>query len=61
MFHVYECEICVVTFAVEQACENQDDVVCPLCQFDGEAIRDVGAGEMKIIHAENMDHKGSCY
>jgi predicted nucleic acid-binding Zn ribbon protein len=45
LFHVYECEDCSVTFAVEQAFEDQSEVKCPIC-LDDEWIRDVGSGEM---------------
>ena len=47
LFHIYECEDCVVTFAVEQAFEDQSEISCPVCQQD-EIIRDVTAGEMII-------------
>jgi len=45
-FHVYECQDCVLTFAVEQAFEDQSCVKCPVCF--GEDICDVASGEMKI-------------
>lgn len=45
LFHVYECEDCIVTFAVEQDYEDQSDVCCPIC-WNGEKIRDVSSGEM---------------
>lgn len=47
LFHVYECEDCAVTFAVEQALEDQSLVGCPVCGFD-ENIRDVSSGEMLL-------------
>jgi len=47
LFHVYECEHCVLTFAIEQAFENQSDICCPNCLED-EWIRDVGEGGMVI-------------
>jgi putative FmdB family regulatory protein len=47
LFHVYECNDCVVSFAVEQAFEEQDLVKCPICGED-ESLRDVAAGEMII-------------
>lgn len=47
LFHVYECQDCVLTFAIEQALEDQSEVSCPLCKCD-EALRDVASGEMKI-------------
>lgn len=47
LVHVYECEECVVTFAVEQAFEDQSAVNCPVCCND-DAIRDVAAGEIVI-------------
>jgi hypothetical protein len=46
-FHIYECEDCIVSFAVEQAYEDQSAVKCPICCSD-EAIRDVASGEMVI-------------
>lgn len=46
-FHVYECEQCVVTFAVEQAYEDQSEVKCPICSED-EWIRDVTSSEMLV-------------
>jgi hypothetical protein len=47
LFHIYECEDCVVTFAVEQDFEDQSVVCCPICHVY-ENIRDVASGEMKI-------------
>lgn len=44
-YHIYECEECCLVFAVEQAHENQEDIVCPLCQED-EYMIDIGEGEM---------------
>jgi Zn finger protein HypA/HybF involved in hydrogenase expression len=46
LFHIYECEDCVLTFAVEQAAfEGQlFSICCPACQ--DENIRDVAAGEI---------------
>jgi predicted nucleic acid-binding Zn ribbon protein len=46
-FHVYECEQCVVTVAVEQVFEDQSEVKCPICSED-EWIRDVASGEMLV-------------
>lgn len=46
LFHVYECQDCVVTFAVEQDYEDQSSVCCPICQCDD--LRDVASGEMQI-------------
>lgn len=43
LFHVYECEDCIVTFAVEQAYEDHSDVRCPICKTDNN-ISDVGSG-----------------
>jgi hypothetical protein len=44
LFHIYECEDCILTFAVEQAAlEGQlFSICCPVCQ--DENIRDVGSG-----------------
>lgn len=46
LFHIYECEDCILTFAVEQVFEDQSEVKCPVCA--GETLRDVAAGEMII-------------
>jgi hypothetical protein len=45
LFHIYECEDCILTFAVEQAAlEGQlFSICCPVCQ--DENIRDVSSGE----------------
>jgi hypothetical protein len=40
--HIYECEDCVLTFAVEQAFEDQSIIKCPSCS--DENIRDVCSG-----------------
>lgn len=45
LVHIYECEGCVVTFAVEQSFEEQDRVQCPVCCQDN-LLRDVGEGEI---------------
>jgi hypothetical protein len=47
LFHIYECEDCVLTFAVEQAAlEGQlFSIYCPVCQ--DENIRDIASGEIK--------------
>ncbi|WP_066316847.1 hypothetical protein [Bacillus sp. FJAT-29814] len=47
LYHVYECQDCVLSFAVEQAFEDQSEICCPNC--GNEDIRDVGPGEMTII------------
>ncbi|MCM3763480.1 hypothetical protein [Neobacillus niacini] len=47
LYHVYECQDCVLSFAVEQAFEDQSEICCPNC--GDEDIRDVGSGEMTII------------
>jgi predicted nucleic acid-binding Zn ribbon protein len=44
-YHIYECEACVLVFAVEQAFDDQEQVNCPVCQCD-ETLRDCGSGEM---------------
>ncbi|MDW7673205.1 MAG: hypothetical protein SCK28_01590 [Bacillota bacterium] len=41
-YHVYYCSDCNVKFAVDQAFEDQSDVLCPLCS-DDDALE--GAGE----------------
>ncbi|MGY3717152.1 hypothetical protein ACWE42_16700 [Sutcliffiella cohnii] len=46
-FHVYSCTWCPVTFAVEQDCEDQHEVKCPICHSD-EYVEDEGMGEMDI-------------
>lgn len=45
-FHVYECDDCVVTFAVEQAYEDQSEVTCPIC--GEENLKDLCSGEMLL-------------
>lgn len=47
LFHVYECEECVLIFAVEQECEDQSDVCCPICWQDNH-LKDVASGVMKF-------------
>lgn len=44
--HVYECEECVLLFAVEQAFEDQSNICCPNC--GEENITDVAAGEIAV-------------
>lgn len=51
MVHIYECEECVVTFAVEQKLEDQSEICCPVCQL-GESIRDVASGEITLREEE---------
>lgn len=46
-FYIYECEECVVAFAVEQAFEDQSIISCPACKED-EHVRDVCEGELTI-------------
>lgn len=46
-FHVYECEDCIVTFAVEMAFEDQSIVACPVCKSN-EYLRDITSGAMLI-------------
>lgn len=53
-FHVYECDSCIVTFAVEMAFEDQSVVVCPICKCD-DHVNDVSSGVMVI-----EKRKGSC-
>jgi DNA-directed RNA polymerase subunit RPC12/RpoP len=48
-YHIYDCSSCILTFAVEQAFEEQDAIVCPVCT-SGEHIDDVGSGEMVETH-----------
>ena len=47
-YHIYECEDCIVNFAVEQTYEDQSDIKCPVCASD-EYLSDVGAGSMAVI------------
>lgn len=51
-YHIYNCEFCCLTFAVEQAFENQDEVMCPVC-FTDDDLQTVGHGEMEEIQEEN--------
>ena len=46
LVHIYECQDCVLTFAVEQALEDQSSIVCPLCT--GENIADIASGELVV-------------
>jgi hypothetical protein len=49
LFHIFECEDCVLTFAVEQAALEGKlfSICCPICQSE-EDIRDVTSGEMNL-------------
>lgn len=44
--HLYECEECVLLFAVEQALEDQSSICCPNC--GEENLTDVAAGEVVV-------------
>jgi predicted nucleic acid-binding Zn ribbon protein len=44
--HVYECEECILVFAVEMAFEDQSEICCPNC--GNEDINDVAAGELNF-------------
>jgi predicted nucleic acid-binding Zn ribbon protein len=44
LYHIYECEDCIVAFAVELAFEEQDLVKCPICSEEN--LRDVATGKM---------------
>jgi predicted nucleic acid-binding Zn ribbon protein len=44
--HVYECEDCILVFAVEMAFEDQSVICCPSCGT--EEINDVADGELII-------------
>ena len=44
LYHIYECEDCIVSFAVEIAFEEQDLVKCPICSEEN--LRDVATGKM---------------
>jgi Zn finger protein HypA/HybF involved in hydrogenase expression len=48
LFHIYECEDCIINFAVEQAAFEDQlfSICCPVCQ--DENIHDVASGEMKL-------------
>jgi Zn finger protein HypA/HybF involved in hydrogenase expression len=48
LFNIYECEDCILTFAVEQAALKDQlfSISCPVCQ--DENIRDVASGEFNI-------------
>jgi Zn finger protein HypA/HybF involved in hydrogenase expression len=48
LFHIYECEDCVLTFAVEQAALKGQlfSICCPICQ--DENIRDVSSEELTL-------------
>jgi predicted nucleic acid-binding Zn ribbon protein len=44
LYQIYECEDCVVSFAVEIAFEEQDLVKCPICSEEN--LRDVATGRL---------------
>jgi predicted nucleic acid-binding Zn ribbon protein len=44
-YHKYECEKCVLNFAVEMAFEDQNEIVCPVCR-DDDQLNDAGEGAM---------------
>lgn len=52
--HVYECEKCILTFAVEQEFEDQTAVTCPVCHSE-ESIRDVGGGILVVRYNTEVD------
>ncbi|MDF2859622.1 MAG: hypothetical protein K0Q87_5473 [Neobacillus sp.] len=47
LVHIYECQQCVITFAVEQAFEDQSVISCPSC-CEEEWLEDVGEGVLTI-------------
>lgn len=47
LFHVYECDDCTLTFAVEQAYEHQSEVCCPVCK-DDKNMSDAGDGVLIV-------------
>ncbi|MFC0271096.1 hypothetical protein ACFFIX_06480 [Metabacillus herbersteinensis] len=57
LFHVYECESCILTFAVEQAFEDHAEVVCPICKSD-ESLKDVASGAMKLEQNKKPTRRG---
>lgn len=36
---IYECQDCILSFAVEKAFKDQDDVTCPICWEKPEYVR----------------------
>lgn len=46
-YHIYECEDCVVNFAVEQTYHDHSAVQCPICGTD-DLVKDVGSGSMEV-------------
>lgn len=53
-YHIYDCEGCIFTFAVEDAFENQSAVKCPICLTD-DHVTDTGHGEMNETHYPKGD------
>ena len=47
LFHVYDCQDCILTFAVEQTFEDLAEIGCPLCGNE-DYLRDVASGDMEI-------------
>lgn len=45
--HVYYCGSCNVKFGVDAECEDQELVVCPICQKD-DALENAGYGVTTI-------------
>lgn len=46
LFHIYECEDCIVSFAVEIAFQEQDLIKCPICSEEN--LRDVATGKLVL-------------
>jgi predicted nucleic acid-binding Zn ribbon protein len=51
--HIYECDDCILVFAVEMAFEDQSEIKCPNC--GNEEINDVAAGEMIFRRDNNVN------
>ena len=51
--HVYECEDCILVFAVEMAFEDQSVICCPSC--GKEEINDIASGELTFKGGEKNE------
>lgn len=53
-YHIYNCVLCSLTFAVDQAYEDQTAITCPDCNLEAGLV-DVGYGEMVEIHDQKEE------
>ena len=52
-YYIYECEDCIVNFAVEQTYHDHSAVQCPICLTD-DFVKEVGSGSMEN-HVKDED------